>query len=156
MEQQLLRKYIFKFYLNGSHSIVINGNMGDVHPHTWEIVLEVVLQRSEFVQFSVYEKVVELFFSRYQNRTLNEVKPFDLIVPTLENMVEYFGEELRKLLRSEGGDLAKIEGSEAPTRSYVISYTKDSQYLTGIRRNSERSVSDILDRMLDSWESGHE
>ncbi len=156
MEQQLLRKYIFKFYLNGSHSIVINGNKGDVHPHTWEIVLEVVLQRSEFVQFSVYEKVVELFFSRYQNRTLNEVKPFDLIVPTLENMVEYFGEELRKLLRSEGGDLAKIEGSETPTRSYVISYTKDSEYLTGIRRNSERAVSDILDRMLDSWESGHE
>lgn len=156
MEQQLLRKYIFKFYLNGSHRIVINGNMGEAHPHTWEIVLEVVLQRSEFVQFSVYEKVFEQFFSRYQNKTLNEVKPFDLIVPTLENMVEYFGEELRKLLRRVGGDLAQIGGSETPARSYVISYTKDSEYLAGIRQNSEKSVSDILDRMLDSWESNHE
>ena len=156
MEQKLLRKYVFKFYLNGSHSIVINGNMGEVHPHTWEIILEVVLQRSEFVQFSVYEKIVEEFFSRYQNKTLNEVKPFDLIIPTLENMVEYFGEELRKLLGSAGGELAQIEGSETPTRSYVISYAKDSEYLAGIRRNSEKSISDILDRMLDSWESGHE
>lgn len=156
MEQKLLRKYVFKFYLNGSHSIVINGNMGEVHPHTWEIILEVVLQRSEFVQFSTYEKVVEEFFSRYQNKTLNEVKPFDLIVPTLENMVEYFGEELRKLLWSKGGELAQIEGSETPTRSYVISYQQDSEYLMGIRQSAENSISDILDRMLDSWESGHE
>lgn len=152
MEQKLLRKYVFKFYLNGSHSIIINGNMGEVHPHTWEIILEIVLQRSEFVQFSVYEKIVEQFFSRYQNQTLNEIKPFDLIIPTLENMVEYFGEELRVLLRNEGGELAQIEGSETPTRSYVISYTRDSEYLAGIQQSSEKTISDILDRMLDGME----
>lgn len=149
MEEKLLRKYVFKFYLNGSHSIVINGKMGDVHPHTWEIILHVVMQRSQFVQFSVYEKVVEKFFSSYQNRTINTVEPFHLIIPTLENMVEYFGQELRRLLRDAGGELEQIEGSETPTRSYVISYGADSDYLVGIRRNSEEAVSDILDRMLD-------
>lgn len=154
MENQLLRKYIFKFYLNGSHSIIINGEMGDVHPHTWEFILKVVLQKSEFVQFSVYERAIERFFSRYQNRTLNEVEPFDLMIPTLENMVEYFGEELRKLLRGEGGELESVEGSETPTRSYVVSYEQDSQYLEGIRRSSEKAVSDILDRMLDGLGEG--
>jgi len=149
MEDKLLQKYIFKFYLNGSHSIIINGKMGDVHPHTWEIILRVVLQRSEFVEFRVYERVVEDFFSRYQNQTMNEVKPFNLLIPTLENMVEFFGEELRKLLRSKGGELEEIEGSETPTRSYVISYAEDSEYLMGLRRSSEKALSDIIDRMLD-------
>ncbi len=149
MEEKLLRKYVFKFYLNGSHSIMINGKMGDVHPHTWEIILHVVMQNSQFVQFSVYEKTVEAFFARYQNHTLNEVKPFDLMIPTLESMVEYFGQELRKLLRDVGGELEQIEGSETPTRSYVISYAAASDYLEGVRRSSEKVVSDILDRMLD-------
>ncbi len=152
MENQLLRKYIFKFYLNGSHSIIINGKMGEVHPHTWEIILNVVLQKSEFVQFSVYERAIEQFFSRYQNRTLNGVEPFNLVIPTLENMVEYFGEELRGRLREAGGELESIEGSETPTRSYVISYEKDSEYLAGIRKSSEKALSDILDRMLDGVE----
>jgi len=149
MEEKLLRKYVFKFYLNGSHSIIINGKAGEVHPHTWEIILRVVMQKSEFVQFSVYEKIVNEFFSQYQNRTLNEVKPFDLMIPTLENMVEYFGQKLRQLLRDAGGELEEIEGSETPTRSYVISYAADSDYLVGVRQNAERAVSDILDRMLD-------
>ena len=149
MEEKLLRKYVFKFYLNGSHRIIINGKMGEAHPHTWEIILHIVMRRSQFVQFSEYEKVVEQFFSRYQNRTLNSVEPFNLIIPTLESMVEYFGQELRRLLRDAGGELEQIEGSETPTRSYVISYGADSDYLAGIRQNSEKAVSDILDRMLD-------
>ncbi len=149
MEDKLLRKYVFKFYLNGKHSIVIDGKPGEGHPHTWEITLNVVMRKSQFVQFDVYEKVVNDFFSRYQNRMLNEVAPFDLIVPTLESMVEYFGQELRKLLRNAGGELEQIEGSETPTRSYVISYEGESDYLEGVRSNAEKAVSDILDRMLD-------
>ncbi len=149
MEDKLLRKYVFKFYLNGSHSIVIDGKPGEGHPHTWEITLNVVMRKNQFVQFNVYEKVVNDFFSRYQNRMLNEVAPFDLIVPTLESMVEYFGQELRKLLRNAGGELEQIEGSETPTRSYVISYAGESDYLEGVRSNAEKAVSDILDRMLD-------
>lgn len=150
MENQLLRKYIFKFYLNGSHSIIINGKMGEVHPHTWEFILTIVLRKSEFVQFSVYEKAIDRFFSSYQNRTLNDVKPFDLMIPTLENMVEYFGTELRKIMQDEGGELESVEGSETPTRSYVVSYEQDSEYLMGIRKSSEKALSELLDRMLDN------
>ena len=33
-------QYRFSFYLNASHAIYINGELGDSHPHTWEIVIK--------------------------------------------------------------------------------------------------------------------
>ena len=41
------RQYKFKFYLNARHGIYKNGLMGEIHPHTWEIVINVVKGRDE-------------------------------------------------------------------------------------------------------------
>lgn len=152
MESKLTRVYRFKFYLNGGHSILIGGHQGQVHPHTWEFSLKILLQKQEFVEFNVYEKEINQFFGRYQNQTLNNVEPFDAVMPTLENMVEFFGEQLRMLIRAVGGELMEIEGSETPTRSYLISYEGDSIYLDNTTRFSGESVSRIMDRMLDQIE----
>lgn len=43
------RQYKFKFYLNARHGIYKNGVLGEVHPHTWEIVINVVKGRDETV-----------------------------------------------------------------------------------------------------------
>lgn len=45
------RQYKFKFYLNARHGIYKNGLMGEIHPHTWEIVINVVKGRDETVKF---------------------------------------------------------------------------------------------------------
>ncbi len=148
MRNKLLCKYKFKFYLNASHFIVINGKQGEAHPHTWEFILDVVLPNSEFVQFSVYERIIESYFATYQNRTINDVEPFDTIIPTLENMVEYFGEAIRERIREAGGQLEQIEGSETPTRSYIISYVQDESFLAGSERSAEAALSDVLDQAL--------
>lgn len=149
MENRLFCEYKFKFYLNASHSIIINGRQGEVHPHTWEFVLEILVPRDEFLEFRIYEEAVERFFNQFQNRTINEVEPFDAVVPTLENMLDYFGGKLRSIIQKRGGALMQIEGSETPTRSYVISYTRDSEYLSSVEQYSEDSLSRILDKMLD-------
>lgn len=148
MRNRLLCKYKFKFYLNASHYIIINGKQGASHPHTWEFILDVVLPNSEFVQFSVYERTIESFFATYQNQTMNDIEPFDTIIPTLENMVEYFGDAISQRIRDAGGTLEQIEGSETPTRSYIISYTQEESYLAGADRSAQAALSDVLDQAL--------
>ena len=75
--------------------------------------------------------------------------PFDTIVPTLENMVEYFGDELKKSIRRDGGQLLRIECSETPTRSYIISYVRRSDYMDSVEDNSEIAFDRMLNKILD-------
>lgn len=149
MEDKLFCEYRFKFYLNASHSILINGRQGEVHPHTWEFTLDILVPRNEFKEFNSYEQNPARFFAQYQNITLNDVPPFDTIVPTLENMVEYFGDELKKSIRRDGGQLLRIEGSETPTRSYIISYVRRSDYMDSVEDNSEIAFDRMLNKILD-------
>lgn len=150
MEDRLFREYQFKFYLNAGHSISFNGQQGETHPHTWEFLIDILIQREKFVEYNVYEKAVELFFQQYQDAKLNDIEPFDTVVPTLENMVDCFGQKIRQIIDDMGGVLRRIEGSETPTRSYSISYENDSVYLESIEKYSKESISVILDSLLDS------
>lgn len=149
MENKLICKYRFKFYLNASHSITMNGVKGQVHPHTWEFVLDILVPRKEFQEFYTYEKVVEEFFATYQNQVLNERDPFQTVDPTLENLVYYFGAKIREIIRTPGGELMCIEGSETPTRSYIISYERESEYVTNVNQLEEGALSQVLDSLLD-------
>lgn len=149
MNYRLFQEYQFKCYLNGGHFIIIDGRQGQVHPHTWEFVLTILIQKEEFLEFNVFEKAIEIFFSKYQNQTLNNIKPFDSTMPTLENMVDYFGAELRNVMRATGGELVKIEGSETPTRSYIISYEDTEEYMENIDHYTKSAVSKMFDKILD-------
>ena len=149
MDNKLFREYKFKFYLNASHSIIINGRQGEVHPHTWEICLDILVQRNAFTEFNEYEKVAQQFFETYQDKVLNEVPPFDKLMPTLENIVDYFGEELRKLMKEVGGTLMRIEGGETPTRSYAVSYVRDDGFIANVEENTQKALNDLIDNMLD-------
>lgn len=149
MESKLLCEYKFKFYLNASHYIFIEGKKGETHPHTWEIILNIIIPRSEFVEFRVFEKAIEAFFKPYQNQTMNNIKPFNTIVPTLENMIDYFGVEVGKIIHNTGGELSQIEGSETPTRSYILNYTDKEDYIKNVENYSGDAVSGIIDQWLD-------
>ncbi len=123
------RQYRFKFYLNASHSIIINGKLGESHPHTWEITLSAVKLEEEFIIFSSVEKDIEHFLNTYQDSYLNEKDPFNVINPTLENICGVFKEKMNKLLFEKSWLLLSIEMSETPARSYVID---NRQELVGI------------------------
>ena len=81
---------------------------------------------------------------------MNNIPPFNTIMPTLENLVEYFGQEIRILLRKEGGELTQIEGSETPTRTYIITYEHDAEFSDSIEAMTKDSVDDMLGKMLDN------
>ena len=149
MARTTFREYKFKFYLNANHFIVINGKEGEIHPHTWEFMVYVLMSDQKFVQFDAYEKAIDEYFNKYQNRILNEVEPFDHMVPTLENMSDYFADEIRGIVKELSGHLVKMESSETPTRSYVISFEREQEYLESIRKSSKQQMSDVIDGILD-------
>lgn len=127
-------QYKYKFYLNANHSIMIDEKMGQVHPHTWEIMIDIVKIIEEFVPFSVVEKTIDEVLSEYQDKYINEVAPFDKLNPTLENISEYFKERIGDQLKNEGWLLLKMEVSETPARAYVIDaiYDSDNNGINGI------------------------
>lgn len=150
MDNKLFREYQFKFYLNAGHSISFQGQKGETHPHTWEFLIVILIRRENFREYHVYEKAIETYFAKYQNSVLNDIEPFDTIIPTLENIVDNFGQSIRQIIRNMEGILCRIEGSETPTRRYNITYEEEPEYLEEIEQFSEKSVSEILDLLLDA------
>lgn len=84
MAVNIYREYRLKFYLNMRHYIIINDTKGETHPHTWEFALDIKFARNSFVEFNIFEDGITQFLEQYQNKTLNEVAPFDSMMPTRE------------------------------------------------------------------------
>ena len=146
---RLYREYRIKSYLNMNHYIVINGKNGETHPHTWEFVFTIVTKVDEFVQFSTFEKIIEAFLDIYQNNVMNDIKPFDVINPTVENVSEYFANELRNHLREKGGQLVSLEGSETPTRSYILNFEHDEKFIDEFEEIKSERLNQIVDQIVD-------
>jgi 6-pyruvoyltetrahydropterin/6-carboxytetrahydropterin synthase len=113
-------QYRFKFYLNATHSIYIDGQLGEEHPHTWEITIQTIKVKEDFITFNAIEKDMEKYLDSFQDRYLNKNAPFITLNPTLENICIYFKEAFQKILVQKGWLLLSIEMSETPTRSYMI------------------------------------
>ncbi len=141
------KQYKFKFYLNARHAIYMDGKLGQSHPHTWEIVLNVLKGSNQFVQFHTLEEKVEQFMERYQDQYLNEVEPFDRLNPTLENCCEYFKEQLVEILNKEGWIFLMMEMSETPSRSYVISLIDEGE------TEEMQTINSLTDLLLEEIKS---
>lgn len=127
--EKLYREYRLKSYLNMNHYIIINGRQGQTHPHTWEFVITIVVAGDQFVEFRKFEMLIEQYLEKYQNQILNTIEPFDVVVPTIENVTDQFNDDLRELLRENGGELVSLEGSETPTRSYIVSHRNEPEFI---------------------------
>ncbi|URZ17212.1 6-carboxytetrahydropterin synthase [Clostridium felsineum] len=142
-------EYKFKFYLNASHSIYINGVLGEEHPHTWEIIIYTIKLEEDFIIFNDVEKYVEDYIKKYQDLYINEVEPFTTLNPTLENICKFFKEKLRVLLLDAGWILLSIEISETPTRSYIIDLSREFENNYEISINKSKIMENSLIQKLD-------
>lgn len=150
MTTKLYREYKFKFYLNANHYIIINGKNGQTHPHTWEFVFYIMKSEGEFVLFNKFEKAIEEYLEKFQGRVMNEIRPFDTVVPTLENISDYFCTEIRKIIMELGGELAVMESSETPTRSYIIDLRDGLDFKENMSRLTEKQVDEVIDNIIDN------
>ena len=118
--EKTYRQYKLKFYLNMNHFIIIGDKPGEVHPHTWEIIISVVSAQEDMTPFTNIERRMEAVMDQYQDKLLNDCAPFNKIVPTVENAAKYFFRLIQDNLIQEGWILMMLEVSETPTRSYII------------------------------------
>lgn len=118
----MLRYYRIKAYLNASHFVVFDGKKGDVHPHTWEFVATVYTTGDDIIKFTEPEKQIMKVFEPYQNQVMNEHEPFNAIIPSLENITEYFAKEIAQAVAPMNYHLRRFEGSETPVRTYGVRF----------------------------------
>lgn len=144
------RIYQFKFYLNASHYVIFDGQRGETHPHTWEFTTKIQLLKDELVPFKVYEDAIDEVFAPYQNKELNGLDPFDTIVPSLESLVEVFGARASKAVAALDAVLIEFEGSETPTRSYLLNYEDELAHVLGgdAAPAEPEGSAEIFDRLL--------
>lgn len=148
-EIKLYREYRLKFYLNARHYIIINGEKGEVHPHTWEFALRIKFGHDGFVQFGTFERGVEEYLAKYQNTVMNENEPFDSVMPTLENIADFFSGEFYRIIKDIGGKLVVIEASETPTRSYILNLEEEDDFSGTVVASDDSVIKGIVDKVLD-------
>lgn len=147
--EKLYREYRLKAYLNMNHYIIINGRQGQTHPHTWEFVITIVVAGDQFVEFRKFEVLIEQYLEKYQNQILNTIEPFDVVVPTIENVTDQFNDDLQELLRENGGELVSLEGSETPTRSYIVSHRNEPEFIDQIGKMQTKQISGVVEYVVD-------
>lgn len=119
--KDMILQYRYKFYLNANHYVVINDKRGDPHSHCFEIVAEVAsIEGDKTTAFNNIERKVDEILKPYQNKLLNDIEPFDEVIPTLENICRYFKYEISKMLAEISWVLLSIEVSETPSRSFML------------------------------------
>lgn len=118
----MLRYYRIKAYLNASHFVVFDGKKGDTHPHTWEFVATVYTTGNNIIKFTEPEKMIMKVFEPYQNQVMNEIEPFNAIIPSLENMTEFFAKQIAETVKPIEYHLRRFEGSETPVRTYGVRF----------------------------------
>ncbi|MCM1039714.1 MAG: 6-carboxytetrahydropterin synthase [Roseburia sp.] len=118
--EKTYRQYKLKSYLNMNHFIIIDNKPGEVHPHTWELIVSVISAQSDMTPFVNIERRIEQILEQYQDKLLNDCAPFDKLVPTVENAARYFFRLIQDSIIQEGWILMMLEVSETPTRSYII------------------------------------
>lgn len=67
-----------------------------------------------------------------------------MVIPTIENVTDYFDVELQKLLRQQGGELVSIEGSETPTRGYIVSHRNEPEFAEWVGHRQAEQVSGVV------------
>ena len=149
MRNDALREYKFKLYLNANHFVIFNGKKGESHPHTWEFGIEVLVDKDKFIKFLDFEKAIDDFLEPYQDKLINDIEPFDVIIPTLENMLDYFAPKFYEKVKDIGGLLVKIEASESPSRTYVYSFRGRDEYLNDIREHTRTALNNIMHAIIE-------
>ncbi|OIK98249.1 6-pyruvoyl tetrahydropterin synthase [Oenococcus oeni] len=117
------KKYTYKMrsYINASHAIRWEAGIGSEHPHTWEIICEIVSSNDHMIKFEDIEEVITETISDLSGKFLNTIAPFDKINPTLENLTNYLFDMITDSLKKINCKLIRIEVGESPTRFYCIS-----------------------------------
>jgi len=89
---------VIKHFSAAHHLRDYEGKCERVHGHNYKIELELkspIVDRSGMVvDFTIVRQALEKVLQRFDHQDLNEVKPFDRLNPTAENIAKLIWEEM--------------------------------------------------------------
>lgn len=114
--------YLYHITFNAMHNLVPE-EPKKMHAHTFCVGIYVIEEQEEHLIFENSENILHRYFNRYQGIRLNELSPFNEIVPTLENMGEVFYWDLKPIFKRNGMNLLLLEMGDSPISTYCIGET---------------------------------
>ena len=101
------------------------GDCARLHGHNWQVEVsvcsEVLDDNGIAIDFREIKKQTKLVIKRLDHQYLNEIKPFDVLNPTAENIAKYFFEEVGLLIKSENVKVKEVLIWETPRSSVTYS-----------------------------------
>ena len=101
------------------------GDCSRLHGHNWQVEVMVssqVLDESGIaIDFREIKKQTKAVVKRLDNQYLNEIKPFDVLNPTAENIAKYFFDEICILINDKNVKVKEVLIWETPRSAVTYS-----------------------------------
>ena len=101
------------------------GDCARLHGHNWQVEVSVcsqVLDDSGIaIDFREIKKQTKLVVKRLDHQYLNEIKPFDVLNPTAENIAKYFFDEIAILITNKDIKVKEVMIWETPRSAVTYS-----------------------------------
>ena len=101
------------------------GGSSRLHGHNWQVEVMVssqVLDESGIaIDFREIKKQTKTVVKRLDHQYLNEIKPFDVLNPTAENIAKYFFDEICILINDENVKVKEVLIWETPRSAVTYS-----------------------------------
>ena len=101
------------------------GDCARLHGHNWQVEVSVcskVLDENGIaIDFREIKKQTKLVIKRLDHQYLNEIKPFDVLNPTAENIAKYFFDEVGILINNEDIKVMQVLIWETPRSAVTYS-----------------------------------
>lgn len=120
--------FLVKVITDFSAAHALRGYQGDcarVHGHNWTVEVEISIKALNDIGISIDFKDIKAevkdIIASLDHQFINEIKPFDDINPTAENLAYYFFNELKTKINNTNAQISKVVIWENP-RSCVCYY----------------------------------
>lgn len=104
----MISKWVGKeFHFDAAHFIPLHKKCGEVHGHTWKVLVEVkgeVQENGMVLDLNILSKIVEGIIKTFDHKLINDVVSF---IPTCENLSDFFVSRIYVHLGAEGIKLPK-------------------------------------------------
>ncbi|MBO5291749.1 MAG: 6-carboxytetrahydropterin synthase [Lachnospiraceae bacterium] len=111
--------YLYQVTFNAMHNMVVE-DPRKMHAHTFRVGMYVTEKQDDHPVFLSNEKLLNGYFSRLQGIRLNELPMFKDVIPTLENMGDFFYQDLKPIFERNGMHLISLEIGDSPVSVYCV------------------------------------
>ena len=101
------------------------GDCSRLHGHNWGVEVMVYSNKLDekgiAIDFREIKKQTKVVVKRLDHQYLNEIKPFNVLNPTAENIAKYFFDEVGSLINNQDVKVKEVTIWETPRASVTYS-----------------------------------